>query len=296
MFAITGITGQVGAVVAERLLESGLPVRAVVRSAEKGRPWAERGCQVAIAALDDASKLTKAFSGTDGVFLMTPPDYDAAPGFPQTLKILAAVSTALSVSRPAQTVFLSTTGAQVKELNLLSNATIMEGGLRELGLPVAFLRAAWFMENAVWDVDAARAGAIAFFLQSLDHRIPMVATSDIGVAAANLLRETWTGTRVVELEGPKRYAAIDIASGFARALEHEVDMSAVPRDTWETLFRSQGAVNPLPRMRMLEGFNEGWIKFEGHGERRRGATPLEAVLAVLVGRTVLSAASDGHPS
>jgi len=35
----------------------------------------------------------------------------------------------------------------------------------------------------------------------------------------------------------------------------------VPRDTWEALFRSQGMKNPSPRIRMIDGFNEGWIDF-----------------------------------
>jgi NAD(P)H dehydrogenase (quinone) len=37
--------------------------------------------------------------------------------------------------------------------------------------------------------------------------------------------------------------------------------------------------NPLPRMRMLDGFNEGWIEFEGgEGRSRKGSVPLMAAL------------------
>ncbi len=43
MYAITGITGQVGGATARALLAAGQPVRAIVRSADKGRDWAERG-------------------------------------------------------------------------------------------------------------------------------------------------------------------------------------------------------------------------------------------------------------
>jgi NAD(P)H dehydrogenase (quinone) len=56
-------------------------------------------------------------------------------------------------------------------------------------------------------------------------------------------------------------------------------MKAVPRDTWEAMFRSQGMKHPLPRIRMLDGFNDGWIDFEGNGgEHRIGRIPLESVL------------------
>jgi uncharacterized protein YbjT (DUF2867 family) len=158
--------------------------------------------------------------------------------------------------------------------------------LRTVSVPVASLRAAWFMENAAWDVEVARSGVIPSFLQPLDHAIPMVATADIGRTAAELLRDTWSGVRLVELEGPRRYSARDIAAAFAAALRRDVRMERVPRDTWEALFRSQGMRHPLPRIRMIDGFNEGWIDFEGGGERRKGAITLDAVIAGLVNKVV----------
>ena len=42
----------------------------------------------------------------------------------------------------------------------------------------------------------------------------------------------------------------------------------------------------MPRMRMLDGFNEGWIEFEsGETGSRKGSTVLEAVLKALIERT-----------
>jgi NAD(P)H dehydrogenase (quinone) len=285
MYAITGITGKVGSIVANTLLAAGLPVRAVVRDAAKGEAWAARGCEVAIANSTDAEALSRAFSGAAGVFFMTPPNFDPAPGFPQSIEIVDAVTTAIEQAKPGKVVFLSTVGAHVAEPNLLNNSRLTEQGLRKLSVPIALMRAAWFMENATWDVDAARTGVIQSFLQPLAHKIPMIATQDIGLTIADLLRETWSGTRVIELEAAQRYSANDIAVGFARALGHPVHINAVPRDSWETLFRSQGMQFPLPRMRMLDGFNEGWIDFEGGGaEQRKGTTTLDAVLSELLKR------------
>ena len=113
---------------------------------------------------------------------------------------------------------------------MLNNSKITEEGLRTVLAPVAFLRAGWFMENAGWDVEAAKAGVVPSFLQPLDHPIPMVATADIGSTAADLLRESWTGLRIIELEGPRRYSANDIAVGFAEVLGHPVRMEPVPRE------------------------------------------------------------------
>ena len=283
MIAVTGITGQVGSRVARGLISQGQTVRAVVRSRAKGDEWAALGCEICVASVDDVTAMTEAFRGVDGVFLMTPPNYDPEPGFPDTQQNSAAIFTAIEESRPGKVVFLSTVGAQVTELNLLNNSGMTEAMLRTVPVPVAFLRAAWFMENAAWDIESAKSGVVQSFLQPLDHRIPMVATEDIAQTAVELLGQLWNGVRIVELEGPERYSSNDVAAALASALHTPVRNEIVPRSTWEELFRSQGMKNPLPRIRMVDGFNEGWIDFEsGQRGSRKGSTTLRAALQALV--------------
>jgi NAD(P)H dehydrogenase (quinone) len=152
-------------------------------------------------------------------------------------------------------------------------------------MAITFLRPAWFMENSSWDVAPAKNGAIQSFLQPLDKPVPMVATSDIGLLAAELLQETWDGHRVIELEGPRRVSPTEISTTFANLLGRPVSLEAVPRETWEALFRSQGMKNPEPRIQMLDGFNEGWIEFEGKDVgSRKGNVTLETVLRTLIER------------
>jgi len=138
------------------------------------------------------------------------------------------------------------------------------------------------MENSSWDVAPAKTGMIQSFLQPLDKSVPMVATADIGRLAAELLQETWNGHRVVELEGPHRVTPNEIAAGFANLLGRPVKVEAVKHETWESLFRSQGMKNPEPRIRMLDGFNEGWIEFEGKEMPRKGKVALDTVLRTLI--------------
>jgi uncharacterized protein YbjT (DUF2867 family) len=284
MYAITGITGQVGGALANALLEKNVAVRAVVRDADKGRAWAARGCDMALARMDDAASLAEAFRGAEGVFILPPPEFDPAPGFPEARAVIDAVKSALEAARPAKVVCLSTIGAQAEQSNLLTQRTLMEEALGDLPMPVAFLRPAWFMENAAWDVASARdEGVIRSFLQPLDKPVPMIATADIGRVAAQMLMENWHGRRIVELEGPQRVTPNDIADTFARILGRPLRAEAVPRETWGALFRSQGTRDPMPRIQMLDGFNEGWIEFEG-GEAGsiKGETELETVLSSLV--------------
>src|SRR5579859_2914003 len=107
-----------------------------------------------------------------------------------------------------------------------------------------------FMENSSWDVAPARErGVIPSFLQPLDKPIPMVATGDVGRVAAEILQGQWSGHRVVELEGPRRVTPNEIGATFAELLGSPVRMEVVPRESWETLFKSQGMKNPMPRIR-----------------------------------------------
>src|SRR5579863_5917486 len=84
MYAIVGITGRVGRAIAENLLAQGEKIRAIVRNPEKAARWRDRGAEIAVADVDDPNALATAFEGTDGVFLMIPPNFAPAPGFPET--------------------------------------------------------------------------------------------------------------------------------------------------------------------------------------------------------------------
>ncbi|MES1178082.1 MAG: NmrA family NAD(P)-binding protein [Myxococcales bacterium] len=287
MYAITGITGNVGGAMARALLAAGKPVRAVVRDAAKGRPWAALGCEVAVAHLEDVPALTAAFSGVTGAFVLPPSEFDPAPGFPEAKALNAAIAAALSAAQPPKVVCLSTIGAQAKQANLLSQRTLLEQALAPLPSAVTFLRPAWFMENLAWDIEQAKTeGTLSCFLQPLGRALPMVATEDVGNYAAELIQESWIGQRIAELEGPRWLNQHQIAATLSELLGRPVQAQIVPRETWLTLFEAQGMKNPEPRIQMLDGFNHGWIRFEGEpGSVRKGKVELKAVLARLIGKT-----------
>jgi len=281
MYAITGITGKVGGTAASTLLDAGRDVRAVLRDPGKAGVWTARGASVAFANFNSAQALADAFKGASGVFIMLPPMFDPDPSFTEARTMIANIRAALEAANPAKVVCLSTIGADAEPVNLLSQLGLMEKELGALPMPVAFLRAGWFIDNAAWDVEPARlTGIIPSFLQPLDRAVPMVSTVDVGRTAAALLREDWTGQRIVNLEGPRRISPNDIAAAFAQLLDKPVRAASVARREWEELFRAQGMTNPTPRMRMLDGFNEGWIDFKA--DTVKGSVGLEEALRALV--------------
>src|SRR3977135_2295025 len=175
MYAISGITGKVGGAVARSLLAERLPVRAVLRDEAKAAEWRTRGCDIALAEMDDAASLISAFRGAEAVFILPPSEFDPEPGFPEAKRVIAAVTAALAQAPRGAAGVFATIGADAPHENLLTQRTLMEQSLEEIGLPVTFLRPGWFMENALWDVPSARdEGGLRRCLQPAAKVVPMV--------------------------------------------------------------------------------------------------------------------------
>lgn len=112
-------------------------------------------------------------------------------------------------------------------------------------MPIAFLRAGWFMENTAWDIAPARETCVfSSFLQPLDQPYPMVSVFDVGAKAAELLQHEWVGKQVIELMGPEGVTPNDIAAVLSSILGKPVRAEPVARDTWEQIFTDQGMQNP----------------------------------------------------
>ena len=63
MYAVMGITGNVGGAVARTLLAKGEKVRGIVRNPEKAAEWQKQGAELFKADYDDVEALTAAFTG-----------------------------------------------------------------------------------------------------------------------------------------------------------------------------------------------------------------------------------------
>ena len=282
MFTVMGITGNVGGAVAENLLAAGKTVRGVTRNPEKGKAWADRGVELVQSAYDDAVGLANAFAGAEGVFAMIPPDFAPAPGLPDQKRTIAAIRGALEQAKPGKAVFLSSIGSeQPSGLGLITSTHLLEQATRTLEVPVAYLRAGSFMENWLGALDHIRAtGEMPFFYAPLDRKFPLVATRDIGLAGAKVLQQSWTGERVLEVDGPKGGTDLhETAAAFGEALGREVKTVQLPEAAWQNVLEGMGM--PADRtglyIEMVKSFNSGWIHFGNSGtEPFHGQTTIEA--------------------
>jgi hypothetical protein len=75
--------------------------------------------------MHDEVALTAAFEGAEAAFVLLPPNFDPAPGFPEARAFATATRNALVSSNISKVVYLSTIGAQATEENLLTQHTIL---------------------------------------------------------------------------------------------------------------------------------------------------------------------------
>ena len=287
MFAVMGITGNVGGAVANTLLQHGKKVRGIVRDDSKAQVWKDKGVEVVTANYDD--HLTAAFTDVKGIFCMIPPNMAPDPGFPDSVAKIAAIKRAVLAAKPPRAVFLSSIGGnQPSGLGLVTTAHILEEELGSTGVPSAFLRAGSFMENIFHSLPAARTTGMYFsFYQPLEHPVPLVATDDIGRIGAEILLQTWQGNRFIEISGPTYYSPSDVAAALEQSLERPVTGVAVPRETWVDTLAQHGM--PADRsgayIEMTDSFNSRWIDFGVPGtEHVKGTIDLVTAVKSLTRR------------
>jgi uncharacterized protein YbjT (DUF2867 family) len=206
MYAIIGATGHTGSLVAETLLAKGERVRAVGRSKDRLAKLARNGAETVEGDIVDSGFLTKAFTGVRAVYFMVPPmptsdDYRAFQR-----QVIEAGAKALEATRVHYAVALSSFGAD-KE-----SGTGPVAGLHELEqrfrriptLKALYLRAGYFMENLLPQIDVIQNFGMMAGPIRADLPLPMVATADVGARAAeSLLKLDFSGHETHELLGER---------------------------------------------------------------------------------------------
>lgn len=189
MYVVTGATGNTGSGVAKRLLATGQKVRVIGRSAERLQALAAEGAEPFVADLADQEALNKAFTGAKAVYLMIPPPMASEDPRGFQARISDAFAAALEKTGVKNAVALSSVGADKPD------KTGPVVGLHELeqtlnriaGLNVLHLRAGYFMENTLAQIGVIPSQGFAAGPLYPELEVPMIATRDIGSAAAEAL-------------------------------------------------------------------------------------------------------------
>jgi uncharacterized protein YbjT (DUF2867 family) len=110
---LTGATGNIGQALADRLLQSGVKIRAVARNAGRLAPLTAKGAEPCVGDLENTAFLTEAFRGADAVFAMIPP-HDNVPDLRADQRRNAAcLAEALKAADVWRVLALSSAGASL---------------------------------------------------------------------------------------------------------------------------------------------------------------------------------------
>jgi NAD(P)H dehydrogenase (quinone) len=287
VFVVLGASGNTGKVVAETLLSQKRKVRVVVRDAAKGRAWKEAGAEVSIADVEDGAALQRAFRGAEGAYVLLPPNFSSTQVRVDNNRRASTIAAAVEAAGVAHVVMLSAIGAQEPHgtgsvLPLRDAEATFTRGLAA----ATFVRAAYFMENWGSALFAVAQGVLPTFLLA-EKAIPLVATRDVGTAAARLLAEGGSGKRVIELAGPREYSPRDVAAALARVVGKPIAVQEAPEEAMAPALMGAGMNAEWARLfqELIHGLNAGIVAWEGGHPLWRGETDVEAVLSTLIGET-----------
>ncbi len=216
MYVVLGASGNTGHVVAQKLLGQQKKVRVVGRNAAHLQAHAAQGAEIFIGDVTDAASLTKAFQNAESAYVMIPPNPTSNDFRAFQERAGDAIASAVRTAGVKNVVALSSIGADKSSgTGPVVGLYNLEQKLNQIGaLNVLHLRAGYFMENTLPQVGAIRMMGSAVGPLRVDLKLPIIATQDIGEAAASaLLRPAFRGKQTQELLGQR-----DLSYGEATAI------------------------------------------------------------------------------
>jgi len=220
---VTGATGNISSLVIPQLLASGAKVRALVHNTGKAKGLSDKGAEVIIGDLENPASLQKAFDGVSAVFLLTP--------FGEKADALArnAIAAAKKAGNP-YIVRLSVikAGPDAPTANTRSHGQT-EKDLKESGLPVAYLRPHYFMQNIFGSLQTI--GSEGIIYQGMgDGKLAMIDVRDIADSAAKVLLDRSHAGKTYSLTGPASITWHTVAKAFTAVLGRPVKYIPIPSE------------------------------------------------------------------
>jgi uncharacterized protein YbjT (DUF2867 family) len=242
MIVVTTPTGSIGHQVIANLLESGEPVRVIVRDPSRLPSQVNERVEVVQGSHGDIDVVDKAFAGADAVFWLVPPD-------PRAASVEAAY---LDFSRPACDAFKSQGVGRVVGVSALGRGVPGNAGyvsaslalddlIASTGVSYRALTMPSFMDNLLRQTEAIRSQGMFFAPVSGELKAPACATRDIADAAAELLLDpSWSGAGSVSVLGPEDLSFNDMAQIMSEVLRRPIRFQQVPVEAFKSGLTDHG--------------------------------------------------------
>jgi uncharacterized protein YbjT (DUF2867 family) len=216
MILITGVTGHIGSELIPILLESGKPLRVLVRN-ERKVAYLDPSIERVVGDLNDPKTLDTAVRGVDRIFLVT-------LGTRQDIHILEAARRA----GVRQIVKLSTLEASQPVIQVGKWHAEREELIRASGMDWTFLRPGMFMTNTIeWWSDSIKTQGAVYFPGGKGRVAPVDPRDVAAVAALALTRPGHQG-QAYELTGPKLLTIGEMVQIIGRVLGKPLRYTDIP--------------------------------------------------------------------
>lgn len=211
MIAITGATGQLGALAVEELLKTvkASELVAIVRNPAKADALAQKGVVVRQADYGDQAALTAALSGVEKLLLVSSSEVGQRAA--QHRNVINAAKAA-GVKFIAYTSLLH---ADKSPLGLHVEHIETEKMLADSGIPYALLRNGWYTENYLASAPAALAHGV-FIGAAGDGKIASATRADYAAAAARVISTEGHAGKVYELAGDSAWTLSELAAELSK--------------------------------------------------------------------------------
>ena len=234
MIVITGATGNLGQHVIASLLESvpAATIIAAVRNPAKAAKLAALGVQVRQADYSDGASLDMAFKGATKILLISSSEVGQRAQQHQNV---------IDAARRAGVALLAYTSvlrADTSPLGLAAEHVITEAAIRASGLPYAFLRNGWYLENHTEHLaPVLEHGMVLGAAQN--GRFSSAARLDYAAGAAAVLTSAQPHA-VYELAGDQGFTLAEYAAEVARQSGEAIVYKDLPQADFKAALVSVG--------------------------------------------------------
>ncbi|MFC6647934.1 SDR family oxidoreductase [Paenibacillus rhizoplanae] len=233
--ALTGATGKFGSIVAETLLKT-VPAEnivASVRNPEKAEALKARGVDVRHGDFDHPETLDTAFAGVERLLIVSADGDNDTRIRQHKAAVDAAVRAGVGFI-----VYTSVGEADNSSLFLAPVHRATEEFIRESGIPYAFLRNNWYLENEVGSIQAVKAGA-PWLTSAGDGKVGWATRGDYAEAAAAVLAGESRESVIYELSGTPLTQA-ELAAVVGEVLGQEVAVQQVDDTAYAKIMAGAG--------------------------------------------------------
>ena len=233
--AVTGATGQLGALVVHDLVRTVDPasVVAVVRDPAKAAGPAAQGVRVRSATYADPAALAAAFAGVDDLLFISSSEVG------QRIDQHRAVVDAAVAAGVGRIVYTSAPRATTSHLVLAPEHKFTEEYLAAAGLPTTILRNNWYTENYLGQIEIARTTGTLVAAAGAG-RVASASRADFAAAAVAVLTQDGHAGRVYELGGDHAWDHDDLAAALAEIVGAPVRYRAVDGPTLIGILQQSG--------------------------------------------------------